>query len=1021
VLFELDFNHESLIKGLIYLLLRHYGRFGRTFTFGDLSSRRTYWHAVYTFMQKPFTNKILVGSYYDNDKDGVRITPTVHGWRICKIWLILNANSVVVVIFYPGGLNEYLKSSIECATQKLPRFSAGSSGVLIDCWSVRRAGQLDCKRFVSNRQCTDNVTSIDDETFAVELPSSANRPAIDLVLQLNHPHATTCVIGVGSQFRTALFDPPYETVITRKLQATATLDMQLDESTPVGLPIRKCASSVSITRVGMPITPTNPLTPRSRRHQRYVRGIFGLSISNITVSFSLLLWCICTFLDRIYFIPWIALLLVANSAIADISQSLEISAVLWIALERTLGIHWPRERRPSNCTPDQTPQPNWRTKFKLLVCGTTQVRHAFCNQSYTSRSDSKHDNADTVCYPTRNSSVFQFTNRKLWSMTLLKKVKSFIRLVLSLIPFTLFVLASVPSLISFVQQIQMVENQLQDSRVYYFSPDIMTSEARLLHLHGGTNRSRQKAKLITVIYYTNTIVSSLVIGQFLAPLAILITTNLLIYKKFNCPNRSSFSSLMYKPNYPFADPCVPIRAFTHILVHPISVQPHHHIHDEVVRLSHLVMQLTVRAGCCMTLSGTFHSLRIRDDVCSNHKLLLLSWLSPVSGAFQGMINVNEVDGFSYRKVGGDHPSNERYLVFCRLDSAAYRRQIRSVTVVGPASAKKGLLMNGTTGTVPLLRVLESSNQDLRVEEAESIQDKSALTDQETPKRNLLFVPELPVKESLSCSTKSCNGRSLINQRRRSTSELCEGVESDANIARTEFKNNCNRKMSFGTPQIRRKSTNDVFVSVFHGRNADDQYKIQQFREIFWQAFGKMERLKKIYEKKTRAHISAKRYMVKVHSSPPMCKFTMYRRKTNDVSRDFRYRLGRKLILIGVQPVGKNQRFVKIQCFETDCRNLQDYIGLRTRYVVTERVDGKRYNCGYPLSCMICSKKAKPIIKWQAHSPEIRMPEDIFKVDGFRDQKQAIHTSKPEVEVKSVSKIVKTVYVMNDWPEWSAVT
>ncbi|KAG5449640.1 hypothetical protein CSKR_104127 [Clonorchis sinensis] len=492
----------------------------------------------------------------------------------------------------------------------------------------------------------------------------------------------------------------FSCITPRKLQETATLDMQLDESTPVGLPIRKCASSVSITRVGMPITPTNPLTPRSRRHQRYVRGIFGLSISNITVSFSLLLWCICTFLDRIYFIPWIALLLVANSAIADIAQSLEISAVLWIALERTLGIHWPRERRPSNCTPDQTPQPNWRTKFKLLVCGTTQVRHAFCNQSYTSRSDSKHDNADTVCYPTRNSSVFQFTNRKLWSMTLLKKVKSFIRLVLSLIPFTLFVLASVPSLISFVQQIQMVENQLQDSRVYYFSPDIMTSEARLLHLHGGTNRSRQKAKLITVIYYTNTIVSSLVIGQFLAPLAILITTNLLIYKKVAARDKRFFS-----------------------------------------RQS----------------SNTSKS-------------------SFVSGS--------------------------------------------SVTVVGPSSAKKGLLMNGTTGTVPLLRVLESSNQDLRVEEAESIQDKSALTDQETPKRNLLFVPELPVKESLSCSTKSCNGRSLINQRRRSTSELCEGVESDANIARTEFKNNCNRKMSFGTPQIRRKSTNDVFVSVFHSRNAD---------------------------------------------------------------------------------------------------------------------------------------------------------------------------------------------------------
>ncbi|KAG5442664.1 hypothetical protein CSKR_111908 [Clonorchis sinensis] len=61
-------------------------------------------------------------------------------------------------------------------------WNIGSSGELIDCWSVRRAWQLDCKRFITNRgdivsatqPRTDDVTSIGDETFAIQVPSSAN-------------------------------------------------------------------------------------------------------------------------------------------------------------------------------------------------------------------------------------------------------------------------------------------------------------------------------------------------------------------------------------------------------------------------------------------------------------------------------------------------------------------------------------------------------------------------------------------------------------------------------------------------------------------------------------------------------------------------------------------------------------------------------------------------------------------------------------------------------------------------------
>ncbi|KER27539.1 hypothetical protein T265_05429 [Opisthorchis viverrini] len=55
---------------------------------------------------------------------------------------------------------------------------SGSSGALLGCWSVRRAWQLNCKRFIANRsdivsaELTDDVTSIGDETSAIQLTSS---------------------------------------------------------------------------------------------------------------------------------------------------------------------------------------------------------------------------------------------------------------------------------------------------------------------------------------------------------------------------------------------------------------------------------------------------------------------------------------------------------------------------------------------------------------------------------------------------------------------------------------------------------------------------------------------------------------------------------------------------------------------------------------------------------------------------------------------------------------------------------
>ncbi|KER30136.1 hypothetical protein T265_13235, partial [Opisthorchis viverrini] len=64
-----------------------------------------------------------------------------------------------------------------------------SSCALLGCLSVRRAWQLGCKRFITNRGdivsagLRDDVISNGEETFATQLPSSANRQTTKAVLK----------------------------------------------------------------------------------------------------------------------------------------------------------------------------------------------------------------------------------------------------------------------------------------------------------------------------------------------------------------------------------------------------------------------------------------------------------------------------------------------------------------------------------------------------------------------------------------------------------------------------------------------------------------------------------------------------------------------------------------------------------------------------------------------------------------------------------------------------------------------
>ncbi|KER26468.1 hypothetical protein T265_06320 [Opisthorchis viverrini] len=76
----------------------------------------------------------------------------------------------------------------------------GSSGALFGCWSVHRAWQLDCKRFITNQgyivSAGLSVTSIGDETFAIQLANSANRPTTKH-FQLWRCNARQCRYEIG--------------------------------------------------------------------------------------------------------------------------------------------------------------------------------------------------------------------------------------------------------------------------------------------------------------------------------------------------------------------------------------------------------------------------------------------------------------------------------------------------------------------------------------------------------------------------------------------------------------------------------------------------------------------------------------------------------------------------------------------------------------------------------------------------------------------------------------------------------
>uniref|UniRef100_A0A183ALW8 G_PROTEIN_RECEP_F1_2 domain-containing protein n=1 Tax=Echinostoma caproni TaxID=27848 RepID=A0A183ALW8_9TREM len=147
----------------------------------------------------------------------------------------------------------------------------------------------------------------------------------------------------------------------------------------------------------------------------------------------------------------------------------------------------------------------------------------------------------------------------------------------------------------------------------------------------------------------------------------------------------------------------------------------------------------------------------------------------------------------------------------------------SITPITPArKSVAGCPVN----PVPLLRVLESSNQDLSTCEPQPGANNNDNNDSSSPEpikasqTHLLVVPDLDCMEKPRKQFGLDVPKSGLAQRRCSTPLLSLNNGGAKSFDPIPMREPDLRKQSFATPQMRRKSSNDVFASLFHGRTSE---------------------------------------------------------------------------------------------------------------------------------------------------------------------------------------------------------
>ncbi|VDK30121.1 unnamed protein product, partial [Dibothriocephalus latus] len=256
---------------------------------------------------------------------------------------------------------------------------------------------------------------------------------------------------------------------------------------------------------------------KSRRHQKYLQGLITVAFCNVFLSVMLLLkaaglfWSSSqepVFHGQEDYPPWQrASISLGLMIVLDVFQAAEIGAIMWIAINRAGAIHNTSRRNTSKYGPGVQSYSDRRPSccpVQGLTCCSGQRRpdrSSQVNMIMSNRHDhSRHDGNLNCCPLTRKAS------------------RTFSCMV-CLLPVGIIILATVLSLTNWTAIIEPV-NTVQ---WYYPNTSIWSPLA----------------------YYTPSVSIGVVFGHFLLPVAFLVTTNILIYRKVSlrhkrfCSRRSS--------------------------------------------------------------------------------------------------------------------------------------------------------------------------------------------------------------------------------------------------------------------------------------------------------------------------------------------------------------------------------------------------------------------------------------------------------------------------------------------------
>ncbi|KAL3315417.1 hypothetical protein Ciccas_005951 [Cichlidogyrus casuarinus] len=281
------------------------------------------------------------------------------------------------------------------------------------------------------------------------------------------------------------------------------------------------------------------------RNRRYLRGLMVIALSNLTITLCLIMWSVRESLQRLNdcskFNAWLHTRLLAhipffNVLIEDSAQAVEIGAVLWIALERTMAIQWPARRRSSSVTCTSPTSPLLTRSSSTANFDYSKYSNNYQQNEVPACQEQEDPKANKCCTclglssPKRRKLSLASIGRRFsddpffpqyspTSFLFTRKFKSLVRVISAIFPFLLLVATFIASAgywlerLRHDQEIVVLNNSLtedfQEQHVKFHFP---------------------------YFYFNNTILVMLVFGQFLIPFGILLVTSILIYHRVSSHN-----------------------------------------------------------------------------------------------------------------------------------------------------------------------------------------------------------------------------------------------------------------------------------------------------------------------------------------------------------------------------------------------------------------------------------------------------------------------------------------------------